>query len=51
MRECDEINGKIKGNEKSKEMLLYRLFHMVNWEIFPSGVKYSLIFLTELDNS
>lgn len=37
MRECDEINGKIKGNEKSKEMLLYRLFHMVNWEIFPSG--------------
>lgn len=37
MRECDEINGKIKANEKSKDRLLYRLFHMVNWEIFPSG--------------
>lgn len=28
---------KIKGNEKSKELLHYSLFHMVNWEICPSG--------------
>lgn len=42
---------KIKGNEKSKELLLYSLFHMLNWEICPLGDQIFSFFLTDLANS